>query len=221
MELLPNENPSPADAEALLVKEMNQLTVQERNNVFNDIHGIVEDGGKVYNATEKEVAATMMELEKQSNFLPTNNPSTTNEKEKGMDLDGLLKEMEMEINKFFYKPAYNQALLQDSQYVKDPELWLHMLRVKLYNVKHAANLIIKFFEAKLELFGSQKLGQKITMDDLYDNENENDVQCLHSGCIQLLPNLSDRAGRAIICYFPSLRPTTIPIESVVRIYIDI
>ena len=132
-----------------------------------------------------------------------------------MDFTALLEQMQEEINKFFYKPAYNTALLSNSSFVKDPELWYHVLRVKHYHPKDAANLLVKFFEAKLELFGHSKLVSKITMDDL--ESHPHDKQCLESGCIQVLPNLSDRAGRAILCYVPSLRPTNIPIESVVRI----
>ena len=221
MELLPNENPSPADAEALLAKEMNQLSVEERANVLNDIHGIADDDGDEsgqqqqpppHTANELEAASTMMELENSFSTCATN----VSTREKSMDMTSLMQDMQKEINKFFYKPAYNQALLQDSEFVKDSELWLHMLRVKLYKPKDAANLIVKFFEAKLELFGSMKLAKKITIDDIY--ENTNDVKTLQSGCIQLLPNLSDRAGRAILCYFPSLRPLNIPVESVVRCF---
>ena len=123
MELLPNENPSPADAEALLAKEMNQLSVEERANVLNDIHGIADDDGDgdeqqkppPHTANELEVASTMMELENSFSTCATN----VSTREKSMDLTALMQDMQKEINKFFYKPAYNQALLQDSEYVKD------------------------------------------------------------------------------------------------------
>ena len=250
MELVPNENPTPADADALLAKEMNQLTVEERNNVLNDIHGIVDDpehhaevgqaqqvdnqdgfttttpqhvasgGGQEAAAAAAASSSTMMDLDNSFSTTSTSTFATNlSTKERSMDFNALVQQMQEEINKFFYKPAYNTALLSNSQFVKDPELWYHILRVKHYNVKDAANLLIKFFEAKLELFGASKLVSKITMDDI--ESNPHDKLCLESGCIQLLPNLSDRAGRAILCYFPSLQPNNTPIESVVRIYIYI
>jgi hypothetical protein len=98
------------------------------------------------------------------------------------------------------KGAYLQALEQNPKYVHDEEFLLMFLRADRFNVKASALRCVSFFEHKLQLFGRDKLGRDITVDDLSDD----DVACLESGYAQMLSG-RDRAGRAIFCLLPMIR----------------
>jgi hypothetical protein len=75
----------------------------------------------------------------------------------------------------------------------DEALMLRFVRAEQYNTRLAAKRIIKHYEKKMELFGSEKLGTSISLDDL----DHNDMRALRSGGFQFLPSL-DRAGRVVI-----------------------
>jgi hypothetical protein len=98
------------------------------------------------------------------------------------------------------KGAYLQALEQNPGYVHDDEFLLMFLRADRFNVRASALRCVSFFEHKLLLFGSDKLGRDITIDDL----SEDDMACLESGYAQMLSG-RDRAGRAIFCLMPMIR----------------
>ena len=69
-----------------------------------------------------------------------------------------------------------------------------LLRADLFSVEKSAQRIIDYFHSKQQIWGFDKLCQDITYEDL----DVNDRIALHSGCIQLNPNIQDRAGRAIL-----------------------
>jgi hypothetical protein len=60
-------------------------------------------------------------------------------------------------------------------------------------VKLAARRIARYLKKKLELFGPDKLGKKIMLKDL----NEDDMEIMRSGGIQPLPR-KDRGGRVVL-----------------------
>ena len=87
------------------------------------------------------------------------------------------------------------------------------LRADAFDVKHAAARIASFFQAKLELFGPEKLSKEIGINDL----NQDDIECLESGYCQVLPG-RDRAGRVILVLLPQIRSAK-SVENKVRDFV--
>jgi hypothetical protein len=98
------------------------------------------------------------------------------------------------------KAAYLRARAQNEEYVNDEKFLLMFLRADAFDAVSAAARMVGFFQTKLELFGPEKLGREITLDDL----DEDDHRVLESGYAQILPG-RDRAGRAIFCLMPMIR----------------
>jgi hypothetical protein len=98
------------------------------------------------------------------------------------------------------KAAYLRARAQNEGYVNDEKFLLMFLRADAFDTISAAARMVGFFQTKLELFGPEKLGREITLDDL----DEDDQRVLESGYAQILPG-RDRAGRAIFCLMPMIR----------------
>lgn len=73
------------------------------------------------------------------------------------------------------------------------DMMLRFVRAERYDTRLAARRIVKHYEKKLELFGTEKLGTKIVLDDL----DQGDMKTLWSGGFQFLPSL-DRGGRVIL-----------------------
>jgi hypothetical protein len=73
------------------------------------------------------------------------------------------------------------------------DLMLKFLRAEKYSPKLAARRTIKHFEKKLDLFGVEKLGKQITLDDL----GHEDLETLRSGGFQPIPSF-DSGGRVIL-----------------------
>lgn len=111
-----------------------------------------------------------------------------------------LAELDTHIATIKPKKAYETAKALDAKYVRSRSLRLPFLRAVGFDASLAAKRIVQFFEAKQELFGTDKLVRDIRLDDL----DRDDMAILQSGLGQILP-LRDRAGRAIICWFPIAR----------------
>jgi hypothetical protein len=164
------QQPPPVDrneTEALFAAELSKLSMQERDEVLYDIHGVsdVQDEDPAF------VQRCFEDLDDAISLLPV-----------------------------FDKMAYNQARDLDEAYVENEDFVLMFLRASSFDIKYAASRIVAFFEAKLELFGPEKLTKDINYDDL----DEDDIKCLESGYAQILPG-RDRAGRAILCMMPMIR----------------
>jgi hypothetical protein len=112
-----------------------------------------------------------------------------------------LVELEDELHIVPNKDAYETARSRSMDYVSNRKFRLQFLRADSFNVRHAAVRIVAYFEAKLELFGLEKLTKCITQRDL----DQDDLACLESGISQLLP-VRDTTGRAILCVLPSYTP---------------
>ena len=103
-----------------------------------------------------------------------------------------MNQLELELCSRQLSPAIDMAMKQSKNYVRS--LYLMFLRRDDFVVKDAADRMIRWFEAKLELFGPSNLGKDITLDDL----DKRDMDALQLGFLQLLP-FRDRSGRAILC----------------------
>ena len=113
-----------------------------------------------------------------------------------------LAELDDNLNRIRSKEAYLIAEAQDKEYVSNRKMRLKFLRsmTVCYDPNFTAKKIVRFFEMKRELFGTDKLTKDITLCDL----EKEDLACLESGLCHILP-LRDRAGRAILSWTIKLR----------------
>jgi hypothetical protein len=139
---------------------MADLSVQERERIVQDIHGIADE----------------IDREEDNDFLQHR-----------------LQQLEDALSRIEVKPAYDQALYQSPDYVRNDVFRLFFLRSQLFNVQAAAQLIVLHFEEKQRLFGSDLLGRDILLADLSDADRKE----LEKGYVQILP-VRDRAGRIVV-----------------------
>jgi hypothetical protein len=111
-----------------------------------------------------------------------------------------LSELDKELEQLSNKEAYDAAVSLNAEYVTNEKFRLQWLRADSFDAKAAALRLARHFQAKLELFGRDKLGRDIVQDDL----GESDMQALYCGRSQTLP-FRDRAGRAIAVLFPQIK----------------
>jgi hypothetical protein len=88
--------------------------------------------------------------------------------------------------------ALRIAAEQFSDYIQDPIFRLMFLRADRFDVEKAVSRMAEFLEIKKYLFGMEKLGKTITLDDL----DRNDRASLESGFLQVLP-VRDTASRLV------------------------
>ena len=176
--LPPNRDLNPDETNAFFANELNKLSIKERDEVLQDVHGVSD---------------TMNE---ESEFVDDCLQSVVQELSRISDAD---------------KRAYLLAKQKNPQYVNERKFLLMFLRANLFDASNAASRIVSFFQAKLELFGPEKLGRDIMMNDL----NEEDIACFESGYCQVLGG-RDRAGRAVFFLLPKVILTNASIESKVR-----
>ena len=129
--------------DAALAKEMNELSVTEREKVLDDIHGVAS----IQEETPASILQSLREIDLALGVLP---------KIKRKALDRAL----------FFKPG----LLDDEH---SDKFKLMFLRADSYDAPKAAKRLAKHFEEKLELFGEGKLTKPITLDDLEEEDLEN------------------------------------------------
>jgi hypothetical protein len=173
---LPSEDPRPEDVDALLGAELNNLSMVERENVLQDIHGVSD----IVDEEPEFVARRLAELN-------------------------------TEVTMIKNKAAYLQAQAQNSEYVSNLDFRLMFLRASSFIPKDAAIRLVAFCEAKLELFGTEKLTKTILLSDM----DKDDIGCLEAGYSQLLPG-RDRAGRALFTVLPMINNKHTVLRSKVR-----
>jgi hypothetical protein len=103
-------------------------------------------------------------------------------------------EMDKEIEKL--KVNYGAYLMAENvnpEFVKDPKLRIRFLRVSDFNGKDAASKILHSFEVKLELWGPDRIAERITI----SNMGPGPRNALENGHMQLLPS-KDLGGRRVL-----------------------
>jgi hypothetical protein len=132
------KNADHADIDAILAKEMADLSVQEREYVVQDIHGIADE-----------------------TIVPENDDDDEFFQQRLRQLEDCLAQIED-------KAAYSRALYLSPEYVRNDKFRLLFLRGELFNVPAAAQLMVSHFEEKQRLFGPDLLGRDILFEDLSD-----------------------------------------------------
>lgn len=92
------------------------------------------------------------------------------------------RELEATLSDIKEKEALDMARSLSPKYAE--KFRLMMLRAENFDAEKSARRLVRYFEYKLELFGPDKLVRDITLKDL----NQDDMESLQSGGIQILPN---------------------------------
>ena len=134
-----HEPVDPEVTDALLVQEMNQLSMREREQVFFDVHGVsdvIEESPDFVNPKLSELKTVVL-----SKMANVKNP--------------------------FVKMAFREAQTQGLDPLSDSHFLLKFLRADRFQVQQAANRILQFFEEKQKLFPEKnKLTKEITLEDM-------------------------------------------------------
>lgn len=97
------------------------------------------------------------------------------------------------------KRALEKAVEMSPEYVQNRNFRLKFLRAEQFDASLAATRMALHFEEKYELFGEEKLGREILLSDL----NEDDMESIRTGYLQILPDL-DFGNRKVIFYYKAL-----------------
>jgi hypothetical protein len=175
----------------LLALELSKLSVKDRQEAEFDIHGVADELSETPELIETSLHDLGHEIERKlaaAASLPAEqqSPPAPNTDDSNSTTDPCA--------------AYRKALAQNRDYVHDKTLRLKFLRAEKFQIEPAADRLIKFFQLKEQLFGSEKLAKDITQSDL----GRDDLACLRSGITQILP-LPDRAGRTVMVWNTALR----------------
>ena len=183
-----------------LAKELNEMTMAERERLYEDIHGVCTP-------IEKETPEMIAKLINEMNAVLDDESSTL----------GQIPVQQRRI--------YQKALFLYPKLKQDINFKLLFLRGAEYNPKEAAKRLINHYIHKRQLFcargnaGSSsttyddgKLVKKITLDDLTEEE----LELFKQGVFTQIPTLVDQAGRPVIyCNPANLDSMTISVESCV------
>mmetsp|Transcript_42976 Transcript_42976/g.104044 ORF Transcript_42976/g.104044 Transcript_42976/m.104044 type:complete len:364 (+) Transcript_42976:149-1240(+) len=161
-ERVPSNSRKEDNYDALIAGALNQLSINERENVYNEMHGVDD----LIEESPEMVQRSIVELHAEL------------ERVKGTHRVGL---------------AYNMAEAMSGDYVHDHVLRMKFLRSERFDVKKSAERLVRFFNAKMQLFGQEKLCKDITLQDL----DKDDIEFLKSGHMQILPT-RDSAGRVVV-----------------------
>jgi hypothetical protein len=129
-------------------------------------------------------------------------------------IDDCKHKLEFEIQKLKNKKDYDIARKLNPEYVQDPDFLIKFLRADHFEVKKSEVRLARYFKAKMELFGEDKIVRDIVQDDL----NAEDLAVLHYGSPHILP-LRDRSGRVVSVWIPRPKIQALPCFAKVRLCI--
>mmetsp|Transcript_4554 Transcript_4554/g.6731 ORF Transcript_4554/g.6731 Transcript_4554/m.6731 type:complete len:341 (-) Transcript_4554:70-1092(-) len=108
-------------------------------------------------------------------------------------IEDKLNELESEIDNIEHKEAYDLGQFINQEYASDSHFRLMFLRADRFDARLAAKRMVKYFERKVELFGTEVAFRKLSFLD-FSAEDRGNVE---AGGIYLLP-YPDEGGRKII-----------------------
>lgn len=176
-----------------LAEELNKLSIQDREKIMSDIHAI---------ETQHSMNQELQQLSSQQReevLYDIHGVSGSLEETEELITQSLtlLKEHLSNRSNEVYRLALQH---RNADYIQSREFLLMFLRADDFDTSKAADRLLQFLQQKLDLFGLDKLCQRISLQDL----NEDDTQVLMRGYTQLLPH-RDRAGRAVIVHMPAFK----------------
>ena len=160
------ELPTPDETESLIAKQLANLSMRDREQVYYSLHGVTD-----------EIEETPELIEES------------------------LCQLEAALNQIDEKKSYETAKVRNKEYVMNKDFVLMFLRAERFDAEATAQMLVRHFEVKEDLFGETLLCRDIVQDDL----DEATMQQLYSGFNQILPS-RDRAGRLVHVAYPGHRP---------------
>jgi len=165
--VMPEQPPEPDKIDTFLLNAMLSLSVQDRNDINEEIHGVR------CLAIEETPELLERSLSKMSTALEHIPPAAKKAYSKSMELFPL------------------------TTYAMDRDFRLRILRCELFDVLKASTRLVKYMDFVMEIFGQDRvelLERPIHLKDL--EEEEETYNFLRSGSLQLL-SYRDRSGRRI------------------------
>ncbi len=158
------------DPNVVLARELNSLSLQERNRVIESIHGVDD----VVKETPQWIVKKLREFQKSLNKLLQADSEQTN-------ITVATRE------------AYEEAQRQSKTYVQNRAFRLMFLRAESFDASLAAQRMLVYLEEKLSRFGPEALTRPLILTDLSPQSR---AMLIDLGIFQVLPT-RDSVGRAI------------------------
>lgn len=201
------------DPNKILANQLNQLTLQQRQDILEDVHGV--------SAAIKETPELVRETLKQMRDELKTYEQMVEQEQQHYQHRKRFSKLEMATAQSYARALTMAQQTRDplaprrrTYSLDDPDFLLSFLRAERFQPIKAAYRLLKFLYNKEQLFGSERLLQVMEMSDL----DEDTLDCLHSGYIQVLPG-RDAAGRAVMLGANKLRKFKQPVHLVRVIYI--
>ena len=140
-----------------IAKALGDLSLQERDKVYHELHGVDQAVEETYEFVEAKLEAF------------------------DLALNEAVQQQQQQHSQRMY--AYQLAYAQAPEYLQRRSFRLAFLRADRFDAHKAADRFLRFFDLKFHLFGSEKLCKDITLNDL----DKEDMKTLKAGFMQVLP----------------------------------
>ncbi|VEU38956.1 unnamed protein product [Pseudo-nitzschia multistriata] len=172
----------PQGIEKLLQKELYELSVEDRNDILEEIHGV---RCVAVPETPQLLSESLMMLENELRNTYASSPTKTEHAHYSRN-----EQQELKL-------VFQKSLQYPNSYIHQNNFRLSFLRYEFFDIRKAARRMVKFMFCVTKYFGDYALQRKIVLSDFTKPE----IKVMKLGHTQLLP-FRDRSGRRIVCVFP-------------------
>ena len=202
----------PEIVDELLAKEMMNLSLKDRNDIQEEIHGVkcmaVEETPELLQAALKQLAYEIdvntpdsrKQAYLQSLRMKLKNDELQNHQRTLRELHSPQYIVQSNSRNMHNTHSNNNSTSNKQSYCyihDDVEFRLRFLRCELFHVQKSAKRMLRFLDLALELFGEFALRRPIQLSDFTKDE----MRYLRKGRNQVMPN-RDRSGRRMSTIFP-------------------
>jgi hypothetical protein len=180
--------PSSFDTGPLINKEMLKYNLNERNAIYEEIHGV---GSLCPEESDEMIEAALKDLEREMEALPSNQKVVYEQSHSRLSTTT----NDSNSNSNHQNKNTNKT---ETTYIHGRDFKLRFLRAELFDAHKAACRMALFLETLLDLFGPQVLERPVNLSDFSKKE----MKVLNAGRLQLLP-YRDRGGRRVLVGIPS------------------
>ena len=182
----------------LLTKELNNMSVDDRNAMQEEIHGV---NSSAITETPELLSRSLNEFQREIDEIERDVPSSSVTKKKVYNIILSRRNQEIEQNRLIRLHSHNQFVgelgtvyTKDHYAMDDDGFRLRFLRVELFDVPKAVARFLNYLNYAYEAWGEIVLERPICIKDLLNNKDE--AKLLRQAYIQVLPS-RDRSGRKV------------------------
>lgn len=180
------------DADQLLVDELNELTVNKREQVLEEVHGV----SSFHKLPLPEIHLKQMQEELDRHFYSADDSHSCGD-------DRSFHSFSTARKPSIICGAYREARLKNSSLITDPLFMRGLLLSENLDPKAAAIRMMLYLERTKEIYGtSAVLFRPIFIEDMHMKAKEQLVM----GAFQLLQD-RDSSGRRVMCYIRDINPS--------------